>query len=494
MGTRSAGAELLAGFGVTVAGRIAGRGAQVAMQAILARLLGVDVFGLYTIAWSAVRLLGSVGALGVPRALVRHGCRLGEDGPAWRPAGWLLLALGIAAAAACGALFWLGRSLLGQTVFGRPELADAFGGLAPAAAALAVLGVLGGLARALGRHGLAVLVQDALQPWLGLVLVLAFAGTGLGLGTALDLISLSCLLAVLAGGAVVAPWVVRLPRTGEPWSAGAPAALKFAGVTALTGSFASVTLWTDRLMLGALQPAAEAGLYQAAVQIAMLFTILGASVANASEPGAVRRETAGATYRTGVRGAWHVALPSAVFLILEAQALLGAIYGEPYAAADTCLVLLTLGGLIGVAAGPASAALVMGGRAKVWLLVVVAGAIGNVGLNLLLIPWLGAEGAALATALAQVPALAVGLAAVARVYGFRPRLEGVLKPVLAALAAGCAGAVLDPGPDTTGLLRLAPVAAAVFTAYGAALLGLGLEADESRFVGRLLTRLKPNPA
>lgn len=494
MNERSAATELLLGFGVTVAGRIAGRAAQMATQAVLARVLGVEVFGLYTIAWSAVRMAGMVACFGVPRALVRHGWGQGDHGLAWRPTGWLLLGLGVLAATAGGALFWLGRAWMGIAVFGQSMLADAFGTIAPSVAGLAMLGILGGLARAQGRHGVGTFVQEAIQPWIGLLLVIAASGAGLDLAAAIGLVNLSCALAVVVGIGLILPRTLRLPRAHEPWSANAGSALRFTCATALAGSFASVNLWTDRLMLGALQPASEAGLYQAAAQIAMLFTILGASIANASEPGAVRPGAIKTTYRTGVRGGWHIALPLAVLIVLQADTLLRLIYGESFTSADLCLVILTMGGLVGVAAGPASIALIMGGRARLWLTVVVPSTLGNIGLNLVFIPRWGAEGAALATALAQLPALVVGLAVVRRVHGLRLHPKGLVKPALAALAAGCVLGLLDPGPAMPAIVRVALAAVIVFATYGLVLASLGLEPDEARFLGRLRAHLRPRPA
>ncbi len=118
-----------------------------------------------------------------------------------------------------------------------------------------------------------------------------------------------------------------------------------------------------------------------------------------------------------VRALWRFAATGAVIgaaVAIAAPWLLSAVFGEPYRAAapalrwlvcaTACLFLAMTGGNLLIAAG----------RARDNAVALAAGAVVNVGLNLLLIPTRGIEGAALATAASFAVVLVITLVAVER--------------------------------------------------------------------------------
>ena len=95
-------------------------------------------------------------------------------------------------------------------------------------------------------------------------------------------------------------------------------------------------------------------------------------------------------------------LPVAVGLIVFGYHILGAFYGEEFTAGYDALILLVAGQLLSAMVGPVGHLLNMCGREKQCRNILIAGAIINFALNLVLIPIWGITGAAVANMVAVI--------------------------------------------------------------------------------------------
>lgn len=159
----------------------------------------------------------------------------------------------------------------------------------------------------------------------------------------------------------------------------------------------------DVVMVGALQGATDAGLYNAAARTAQVLQ-LAAFAANAiaapifasaqatRDQGGLQKAASLASHLT-----FWPALSGLVVLLFAGQFLL-AMFGSDFVAVHTELVILSGAYVFSAAAGSVGYLLAMTGHHRIVAAVSITIALGNIALNFWLIPLLGLRGAAITTA------------------------------------------------------------------------------------------------
>lgn len=174
----------------------------------------------------------------------------------------------------------------------------------------------------------------------------------------------------------------------------------------LPALLSSVCAQTDRIMLSAMAGQTQTGWYSAAVSVCGGWCFVLSALIDSAGPGIVRahsrsREEFCSRNKRLYALVFRLSTAMALVLTLTARPLMGLMYGEAYAPAVPVLRLLCwyVGfSYLGVAR---NAWVVCENRQKHLLAVYAAAAAANVAGNLLLIPRLGAVGAALASLLSQ---------------------------------------------------------------------------------------------
>ncbi len=164
---------------------------------------------------------------------------------------------------------------------------------------------------------------------------------------------------------------------------------------------------SDTVMLGMLSGPGAVGLYAIALRGANFVlmsqqigsNVLGPHVAGMYANGDIERLQQLTT--KSIRVVMAYALPVALIFILLGSWFLS-IFGPEFVEARNVLTILCLSKLINAATGPVGLLLTMTHHERDNAIVVSAGAVLNVGLNFLLIPLYGAEGAAIATGVTAV--------------------------------------------------------------------------------------------
>lgn len=422
----------LGSFGLNVANTLLTTLATV----VLARLLGVGDFGLYSFVVATVMLLGVPAILGIDRLVVRdtavylrqaaHGLARGLLRRALQAA--LLSSVGLALLS--GMVGWL---VAGGTV-SAPLLALWAGLLGLPLLALGRV-LQGGL---MGLHHVVLgqLPEYLLRPLLllgGVALASAWLADGLDAPVAVLIHTLSYGGALLLALALLwrrLPAAVRAAAArydGRTWATSAV-------LLALLSGTAVINSQTGVVLLGALADTESAGLYAVAQRGALLVAFPLAAVNSAIAPTAARLWAAtdhAALQRLvtlSARGVLLGSLPLALGFIVVGEPILAAFFGDPFAAAAMPLAVLSVGQLANAATGSVAVLLVMTGQQRLAATGMAAGALLNVAAAAALIPTLGTLGAAIAAALSL--ALSNGLMVVAArrrlgidstALGLRPR-------------------------------------------------------------------------
>lgn len=219
---------------------------------------------------------------------------------------------------------------------------------------------------------------------------------------------------------------------------------RFTGPRALT-SVAQIALQRlDIVLVAAIRGPVDAAVYTAATRFLVVGQLVGQAFTHAVQPmlaaALARRDLVAARrlYQTGTCWLVLIAWPIyCTFALLAPTILL--MFGPEYDRGATVVVILTLVMLVATGCGMVDTVLNMAGR-TLWNLanVVLALAV-NVTLNLLLIPTLGIEGAAIAWAAAILTNNLVPLAQVGWSLGLHPLGRGTLTAM--GLAAVCFGAL-----------------------------------------------------
>lgn len=168
------------------------------------------------------------------------------------------------------------------------------------------------------------------------------------------------------------------------------------------GSMQMIMTWTDTLMLGMFSPEKDVGIYSVVMKIAILpsFTLFAINsiaaprFAELYAKGQMKELAIVARHSTKL--IFWSSVPVMAVILAFPSFLLG-IFGEEFMVGKLALILLLAGNFINSISGSVAYILMMTGREKIFQFILLAGAMINVGLNVMLIPRYGINGAAFAS-------------------------------------------------------------------------------------------------
>ncbi len=410
-----------AAAGAVLVVRVLGAAAALAYGVAVARLFGASLTGVLAIGLTASLAGRLVGELGLATPMLRQVAAAADGGDWPVVAGVYRRGVALAGAAALGvaAALMAAAPLLAGPVFAAPELEGVLRILGAGVVPSVLVVVHAALLRAVHRP-VAAAVCEGLGPYTVATALLVVMGSRFGLAAAAwGLVAGSTLMLAVAWTA----W----RRARGPAVAAAPVAartLLAAGLPMLVVMGAYLVIeWSDTVMLGILAEPADVGVYAAASRTAVLVAfVLHATnavtapryaAAHARGDAAAMRDLA----RTSTLAMTAVALPVAAVLIVGATQVL-ALFGAEFVAGGTVLAILAAAQLANVAAGSAGTILTMTGHERPLRDAMVVAGAANIGLNALLIPFWGPEGAAVATAVSLVAMNLACLGLLRRRLGF----------------------------------------------------------------------------
>jgi O-antigen/teichoic acid export membrane protein len=411
--------------------RLAGALLAFGLQLLLARVLGHSQYGNFIFAFATVTTLSLILKLGFDTATLRFlpGYRAGGQ---WELARGLLRESSrvVWALAVCVAL-----GLAAVAALVRPGADPGLAWtLCIAAAALPLLTVqhlAEARLRAIDRLTLARVPPELIQPVLIGVFVLSPGRGGIGAEAAMVYTLIACAVTLLASTlafrrAAPAPlFSGPARRESREWHR---ASLQLALYSTTMLVIGQVDVVIAGILLG---PEAAAG-YAIASRISK-FIPFGLTAVNLAfaplaaalfHDGRTRELQRVVTWAAG--GILLTTLPLGAGVILYREPLL-ALFGAEFVAAQGALVILAIGRLVNAACGPTATLLSMSGHHGDAARVALGSALLDAALLLVLIPWLGVVGTALATTLTIVAWNLALLFLVRRRLGVRPTLFALLR-------------------------------------------------------------------
>ncbi|HSB90101.1 MAG TPA: oligosaccharide flippase family protein [Anaerolineales bacterium] len=479
---------LAKGTGIALPGQVLGRVLTFGGHVVLARLLGPDGFGLFALGWTLLKVGTLAAAFGLPIGVVRLGSIEWQKNPA-RFRGVLLqsLASSLAAGASLGAALFLAAPWLSTNIFHHAGLVPVLRLVAPGIALASTLEVAASATRITRRMQFAILAKEVIQP--GLYVILPAAAWLLGWG--LPGVVLAVLATYLAALLVAVFFLARLFPELTALASGVESAfgelLRLSLPVSLAATFATMTIWVDRLIIGAFRPAADVGVYQAVSQASTLFSVILAAISLVFGPMVAHlsaehdRARMLELFRVSTKWTLYASLPVLMVVWFAARNVVGVLYGAAYASGAQALVLLTVGQILNAATGPTGPFLNMTGHHVTWFRLSGLALMTNIILGILFVSRWGMEGAAVATSISLGGLSLASLVAARGVLGAWPYDRRFLKVGAAVLAmAAYLGAIVVLVPSG-GLPRLALMAGGVLVVFAAVVWALGFDGEDRTF-------------
>ncbi len=412
------------------------------LRVFLARYLGEGDLGLYTLSFTVYSVGMLVGAFGIDAAITKYVAEFRGD----RARTGLLLTNGIVEAFTIGCVMALVLYFAGPAIanhfFHMPELAPLLRIVSAAlpfiAMEKATLGFWNGL-RQMRLYAAINIAQNVLIAGLTVSLVVAGHGLeGAAWGLVLPVVAMSLVSVFLVRGSLVRPGP-------SSFGAGARVLLGFGGFVVLANGIGFLQTYTDSVMIGYFMTDSDVGIYAVAVTLSQ--AILLPSQALQMITGPTMSTLWGRGDRAGIEKVMNETLkltaafiiPAAFVVVMAAPDILKLIFKEPFVSAAGSLRLLVIGcGILAIWASVSSA---LSSTAYVRVVFILSGAswLLNIVLNSILVPRVGINGAAAATAAAMVAGVLLQAYSTQRLVGVRFQLRWFLgiSLVTVALGGGC---------------------------------------------------------
>jgi O-antigen/teichoic acid export membrane protein len=198
--------------------------------------------------------------------------------------------------------------------------------------------------------------------------------------------------------------------------------------------------WADTLMLGLFKTSEEVGLYNVAsplanfisaplVAMALIYMPVTSGLYVQGLIPEIRRN-----FSILTKWLCSATLPLFLVMFLFPETVLSFLFGSNYALSANALRILSLGFIISNLLGPNRVTLIVMGKSQFTMWATLATAVLNIGLNIVLIPPLGIEGAAIAATVALV---SINLIVFWKIYSLeriQPLSKNLIKPTLVSLA------------------------------------------------------------
>ena len=178
--------------------------------------------------------------------------------------------------------------------------------------------------------------------------------------------------------------------------------LKTAFPMMLSTSILLIMSWADSIIIGIFKTEAEIGIYNVSIKLAMISGIVLGAVNSIVAPKLSqtynngKKEEFKSIVKQSTRVIFFSSVPILIFLIAFPEFLLS-FFGSEFIVGKTALYILLIGQIINAFSGSVGVIMQMTGKEKLFQNILILALFLNIGLNFLLIPNHGIEGAAIAS-------------------------------------------------------------------------------------------------
>ncbi len=200
--------------------------------------------------------------------------------------------------------------------------------------------------------------------------------------------------------------------------------------------FQLITAWADTLLLGVFRSSEEIALYNAALPTSRLIQIFLGALLFIYLPVATSLFSRGLfsemkkTYAIVSKWVLFLTIPLFMVLFSNTEILFRFLYGHKYLSAVLPFRIIAVGYLLHTALGPNGGALIAMGKTRIMMIATILTALTNLIANLILIPLMGIEGAAISMLITLIAASAIRGVALYVISGIHPLGWNYAKPLV----------------------------------------------------------------
>jgi O-antigen/teichoic acid export membrane protein len=428
------------GTGTTLFGSIAGGGFNFLSQLIIARVLGVEAFGLYALGFAAVRICEIFAKLGLSTGGMRF-VSIYKDESKSKLKGVLISSTGISLlnGIALGIILYFSSDVIAHKIFHKTNLTEALQLFALSIPFVSVMGVASSLL--LGSHTTkyTVYVRNFVQPVIYIFLIIFFYFNGFRLNGVIYAFILSYVVAfivcILYLKKLFPEFINKYITTYYEFKN----LISYSIPLLFVGFLQYFLSWTAILLLGFLGSTKDVGIYRAASQITILMTVFITAVGSIYAPlvsemfynGEKKRMES--IFKVTTRWIYLIVLPLSLVLIFSSKGVIS-IFGADYIEEGALvLIILTVAQFVNCVTGGVGYTLTMTGKQKLELINSVGLVMVIIVLSIVLIPKYGSVGAAIATAISVISINLLRLIEVYIIYHIHPYSKGYIKILVPAI-------------------------------------------------------------
>jgi O-antigen/teichoic acid export membrane protein len=429
--------------GTTLIGSSIGKGLFFLSQVIVARILGVEVFGLYVLGFAAVKICEIIARLGLNTGGMRFVSIYKDTNPS-KLKGILVSATGITFlnGILIGGVLYFSSDWIAQHVFRKSELANYLQLFAYGIPFVATMTVVSFLLQGFHTMKYTVYTREFVQPITNILLMAGFYYLGFHLEGIIYAFILSHLIALVAGIFYFNRIFPQSMNKDIKPDYEFKKLISYSTPLLFIGFLHYFLLWTDTLMLGFLSTSKDVGIYRAASQIPLVMAFFPVAVSAIYAPLAAdlfqRKEMQRLSSILKITTRWvsYATVPIFIFIVFSAKDIL-MIFGKEYSETGyIVLIILSFGQLINCVTGDVGYTLTMTGKQKIELVNSVGLVFLNVLLNLLLIPEYGVMGAAISSGVSVALVNIIRLLEIHFIYKMVPfsqKTANILLPAFASI-------------------------------------------------------------
>jgi O-antigen/teichoic acid export membrane protein len=484
------------GTGIVASGRLFAYGIRFILAFLLARALGADQYGLYTLALRTTAIIAGLAVLGLHTALVRYIAILSKEKD--EASLWGVLQLGIGLPTLVSSFLATGLFALAYVVadrvYHRPDLAPLLQLMAIAVPFMTLGTVLAGATQGFKKMQYSVIAKDFTQVMVRLVLTIALVVSGFNALQAIAIFGLANIVSAILL-VLFLNKVFPLRRSLRSAKHNRREILTFSLPVWISGLLRIFRANIQFLMLGTFYTAAGVGVFAVVARVNLIGRVAFNSINTSAKPIIAElhaqkdwAQLANIYQATG-RWAFTLNLPIFLTLMLFSEAILS-IFGKEFVSGAMAMRILAISELTHVGTGICGTIIDMTGHTRIKVANSTIQLVLAIGANILLIPRWGLLGAAVGTLIVIAVINNLRMVEVWYLYRILPYNRTYLKPILAALASlAVALLVKQFFSNNLSLIILAVQVALIFGVYAAVLLLLGLPAEERAIVSRLGRRI-----
>jgi O-antigen/teichoic acid export membrane protein len=444
---------------------VAGNALSYVFGVFVARILGVEQFGLYALGLTIFNLLVLFAPLGLDIGVIKFASGYLTAGETCRARRMIFNAgvIAIASGLVTGIGLMLFAPLLSASLYHKPELSGVLLFFSFALPFAVLTTVLLGSLQAFQTVRYTIWIKYVWEP-AGKFLLAALAVV-LGLGLYGVVGSIVIVLAVSAF--ITFRCLMRvMPRNGsrsDPGIGPYRELMAFSLPLVVSNLFSVLAPRSDMLILGYWVDAKQLGIYNAAFQTSAIIALVLGAFDTAVAPivgSLISRGDTGSLktlYHATSRWSLTVAAAICVLLVIWGREIL-ALFGPAFTLGLPCLLILAAAQLLNASAGATSSMILMSGHSRMIMTNSVIVGLLLIGTNLVVIPRYGIVGAAVASSACQIVVSIIRMAQVWHLQRILPFSRSMVKPVGAAAIATAVGWVargeLVGGPVSQLVLAL----------------------------------------